>query len=93
MSQNINPSSRYYRIPLAEVQTEDGRNVNALKLRIIPKVTGQRIPLRPLDRLDTISYRVYGISTRYWRIADAHSELDSKRLIKEDTRKLEVPEI
>ena len=92
MSSNFRVSSRYYLQEVVVVPTRNGQSVSAVKLRVLPQLKGAPLLLGNLDRLDIVAQRRYGDPTRFWHIADAHTELDATKLISEDTKILEVPE-
>jgi nucleoid-associated protein YgaU len=73
-------SSRYAKTPQVTLTLEDGTQVTAVKLRSVPATPGDAIAITSNDRLDVMAERNYGDATRYWRIADANSALDSRRL-------------
>jgi hypothetical protein len=73
-------NSRYARMETTKVKTESGSTVVALKLRRLPPVTGDPHTVESGERLDVIADSQYGDATRFWHIADANSELDSRTL-------------
>lgn len=73
-------SSRYAKVKQAQVKTRDGRSVDALTLRRLPATPGDDTLLNGTDRLDTIALRKYLDGTKFWHVADANTELDSRRL-------------
>jgi hypothetical protein len=88
-------NSRYHDQPTVEAEIAPGRPVRAVKLRRIPATPGEPTEVKDHDRLDLLAHRHLGDATRYWRIADASSELDARRLterVDEDqTRVIQVP--
>jgi nucleoid-associated protein YgaU len=70
-------NSRYFGQP---TQTADGRQAEAVTLRILPDVPGDPYTVKEDDRLDLVADRLYRDPTRFWRIADANTELDARRL-------------
>lgn len=85
-------SSRYYRIGTVDAVTKDGRTVEAVKIRRLPKVNGQPAVVKGNDRLDITAQRQYSNPTKFWHIADANSELQANDLVKEAGRVIEIPE-
>jgi hypothetical protein len=73
-------SSRYAKVRQAQVKTRDGRDVTAVTIRRLPATTGDDTLLTGPDRLDTIAFRKYLDGTRFWHVADANTELDSRKL-------------
>ena len=84
--------SRYAAVPTVEAPASGGRTVTAVSLRTLPPTDGDPYIVLENDRLDLIADRSYGEATRFWRIADANSELDARRLI-EPGREIDVPPI
>ena len=83
-------TSRYHDLATVEAPGPGGRTVTALTLRIPEPAAGEPYRVGEDDRLDLIADRSYGDPTRFWRIADANSELDARRLI-EPGREIGVP--
>ena len=83
-------TSRYHDLPTVEAPARGGRMVTALTLRLLPPTPGDRYRVQEDDRLDLIADRTYGDPTRFWRIADANSELEARRLLEPD-REIGVP--
>jgi hypothetical protein len=71
------PTSRYYSVEDASLETKDGNKVAYKKRRFLPdwsKMTViQEIKVNEGDRLDIISARVVGDPEQYWRICDANN--------------------
>ena len=84
-------SSRYYRVRQTQALTRDGREVTVVTLRRLPVVEGEPRIITGADRLDVMAERQYGDATRFWRIADANSELYAPDLAKEAGRAIKVP--
>ena len=95
-------NSRYAKTPVVEVETADGKKVNAVKLRKLPYVDGNQAEVKGTDRLDLTAQRKYRDGTEFWHIADANTELEANNLVKrerpenpradEETRFILVPE-
>lgn len=75
------PISRYARTPQIAVTLNDGTQVSAVELRVIPATPGDITTVTSNDRLDVIAQRMYADATRYWHIADANSALESNHLL------------
>jgi hypothetical protein len=84
------PTSRYYGVPTVEATARDGRTVIAVTLRVLPPTPGEPYRVQEQDRLDLIAERSYDDPTRFWRIADAGTELEARRLL-EPGREIAVP--
>lgn len=74
-------TSRYHGLPTVQATARDGRTVTAVALRVLPAAVGEPHVVREEDRLDLIADRTYDDPTRFWRIADANSELEARRLL------------
>ena len=83
-------TSRYHELPTVEAPARGGRTVTALTLRILPPTPGEAYRVQEDDRLDLIADRTLGDPTGFWRIADANSELEARRLL-EPGREIGVP--
>jgi hypothetical protein len=84
------PSSRYAQLPTVEVRVEDKRTISVVKLRRLPVEDGEPFVCAEHDRLDIIAHEHYAVSTEYWHIADANTELDATRLV-QLSRVIRVP--
>lgn len=85
-------SSRYYKTDTVDVTGNDGETRKAVKLRRLPATTGSPRSVVGNDRLDIIAQQQYAVSTRFWHIADANTELEANDLVKEVGRIIDVPE-
>jgi hypothetical protein len=77
------PSSRYANIPQCQVTLPDGSTATAVKLRLLPEVTGDATAMNDNDRLDIIAGQEYGDGTMFWHIADANTELSAPNLLRQ----------
>jgi hypothetical protein len=77
------PSSRYANLAQCQVTQADGSTVTAVKLRMLPQVTGDPTTMTADDRLDIIAGQEYGDGTMFWHIADANTELSAPNLLKQ----------
>lgn len=84
--------SRYHGLPTDTVPHPDGRTVTVVKLRRLPRVEGTPVALRDGDRLDLIARARLEDGTAYWRIADANTELEARRLEGPAGREIDLPE-
>lgn len=85
-------SSRYSGQKTADVALSGGRRAKVLKLRRLPSAKGTSTVVKGSDRMDIMAMRKYGDPTRFWRIADANTELDASRLTEKAGRTIRVPE-
>lgn len=74
------PNSRYAKLETVTATAADGRAVEAVKLRRLPATSGVPQVVAERDRVDILAYQQLGDNTRFWRIADANSELEAETL-------------
>jgi hypothetical protein len=86
------PNSRYAAVPAVTTTTRDGREVTALKLRVLPATSGGPHEVKDNDQLDMMAQAKYADGTRHWHIADANTELKANDLLKPVGRVISVPE-
>ncbi|OPY51012.1 MAG: hypothetical protein A4E49_02512 [Methanosaeta sp. PtaU1.Bin112] len=84
-------SSRYRDVRKTQAATKDGRVVNVVTLRRLPQAESEPAVVRGGDRLDVMAESLYDDGSRFWRIADANSELQANDLVKVAGRVIEVP--
>lgn len=84
--------SRYYGLPTETVPHPDGRMVTAVKLRRLPPTAGKPLAIKDGDRLDLLAHARLGDAAAFWRIADANTELQARRLEVPAGRVIDVPE-
>ena len=85
-------NSRYYKVATVAAKDPAGREVRAVKTRPLPPTDGVPVAVVTGDRLDLIAHRRYADGTRFWRIADANTELEANALTTETGRVIRVPE-
>lgn len=85
-------NSRYASVATITVHTHEGREVTAVRLRRLPAASGEPYTVTRSDRLDIIARRRYSDATRYWRVADANTELEAAALTARPGRVINVPE-
>ena len=73
-------NSRYAGQPTILAEAADGCQVEALSLRVLPQVDGDPYTLKENERLDLVADQMYRDPTRFWRIADANTELEARAL-------------
>jgi hypothetical protein len=84
--------SRYHGLPTESVALPDGRTVTAVKLRRLPPTPGKPFAVREHDRLDLLARTHLDDGTAFWRIADANTELQARRLEEPPGRVIDLPE-
>lgn len=85
-------TSRYYDIATVAATDAAGREVKAVKFRRLPATAGPDAAVQGTDRVDVMADSRYGDAGRYWRIADANSELEALHLTRPVGRVIRVPE-
>jgi nucleoid-associated protein YgaU len=84
-------NSRYAGLPTIAATDRAGAAVTAIKLRPLPVTPGDQVTVQAHDQLDAMSEQRYGDATRYWRIADANTELEAASLLHPTGRPITVP--
>jgi hypothetical protein len=84
--------SRYHGLPTETVPHPDGREVTVVKLRRLPPTTGKPYGVLEKDRLDLLARTALEDGTAFWRIADANTELQARRLEEPPGRVIDLPE-
>lgn len=84
--------SRYAAVPTTEVTLGDGRTITVVTIRYLPDVRGKAHVVKGNDRLDLMAFRGYGDATKFWHVADANTELDSRVLTAEAGSTIQEPE-
>ncbi|WP_295795282.1 hypothetical protein [Mucilaginibacter sp.] len=78
------PSSRYYPIDAATIETADGRTVNYLRRRFIPPASSfyllQYHTVVKDERLDNITSQYINDPTLFWQLCDANNVMDPDEL-------------
>lgn len=83
--------SRYRNTGSYRVVDANGRQVSALKIRLIPPTpAGFRHTFNASERLDILAYKYYRDPEKSWLIADANTEMDPEDLL-EPGRQLLIP--
>jgi hypothetical protein len=73
--------SRYAKVKTDTVETPEGREVTAIRLRRLPATQGDAVEVSQGDRLDLRTQRHFGDGTKFWHIADANTALEAKTLV------------
>jgi hypothetical protein len=89
----ISATSRYALVGTAQLTT-GGRTVNYLRRRLLPApeslaATGSYL-VRAGDRIDVVSWQVYGDPELFWRLADGNGAMDPAELTATAGRLLRV---
>ena len=84
-------NSRYDGLETVETVDRHGRPVTAIKRRKLPATTGDAYAVQGPDKLDVMAQRNYSDPTRFWRVADANSELEANELTRVAGRVIDVP--
>jgi len=85
-------NSRYYGLDTVTREDCKGRQLQAVKLRSLPRTGGKATVITDGSQLDVMSERRYRDPTRFWHIADANSELEANELIRTTGRVINIPE-
>jgi hypothetical protein len=88
------PTSRYYGVETALMQTPDGRTVIFLKRRLVPAPENfsvlQYHTVGQGERPDTIAAKYCGDPEQFWRLCDANRILMPNELIETDGREVRI---
>ena len=88
------PTSRYYGIETATLETAEGKTVIYLKRRFVPSpdkfVLLQEHVVVQGDRLDNIAARYVGDPEQFWRICDANNAMRPDELTETIGRRLRI---
>jgi hypothetical protein len=87
-------TSRYYNIPVAELETAEGKKVVYLRRRFVPPPERFDLLLEHTvsegDRLDNIAAQYLGDPEQFWRICDANGAVRPEELTEEVGRRLRI---
>jgi hypothetical protein len=91
---NFPPTSRYYGIATATVDTVDGQTVVYLRRRFLPDperfaLLGEHV-VSEGERLDNIAARYMTDPEAFWRIADANVAMRPEALTEKPGRRLRI---
>ena len=86
-------NSRYFGQKKMTVTLPGGRKAAALEPRLLPPTEGEPTPVNGNDRLDIMAQRSYQDSTKFWHIADANTEADSRLLIEPPAANTPTPPV
>ena len=88
------PTSRYYSIETASLETHDRRQIIYLKRRFVPPPERfsllQEHRVVEGDRLDNITARYLGDPEQFWRVCDANRTMRPDELTEEIGRRLRI---
>jgi len=83
--------SRYQKVDTYQATDAQGRTVTVLKSRVIPATPAAfQHTFTAGERLDLLAFRFYGNPEKFWRIADANTEMDPEDLL-DPGRQLLIP--
>ncbi len=84
-------NSRYYGLGTIVGKDRQGRKVKAVKLRRLPETNGTPSVVTDESKLDVTCERQYRDATRFWKIADANSDLEANELVETTGRVINIP--
>lgn len=87
----FNKNSRYFGLDTVIGKDRQGRKVTAIKLRRLPETNGDPSVVTDETQLDVTSERKYRDATRFWKIADANSDLEANELVQTTGRTIKIP--
>jgi hypothetical protein len=90
----FSPTSRYYNIETATLETPDGRTLIYIRRRFVPPPERFSLLQEHLvvqgDRLDNITARYLGDPEQFWRVCDANRAMRPEELTETIGRRLRI---
>jgi hypothetical protein len=90
----FSPTSRYYNIETATLETPDGRTLIYIRRRFVPPPERFSLLQEHLvvqgDRLDNITARYLGDPEQFWRVCDANRAMCPEELTETIGRRLRI---
>lgn len=87
-------TSRYYNIPVAELETADGKKIVYLRRRFVPPPERfdllQEHTVSEGDRLDNLAAQYLGDPEQFWRLCDANGAVRPEELTEKVGRRLRI---
>jgi len=88
------PTSRYYAIPAATIETSDGRTVAYVRRRFAPQPETLSLvnyyTVSEGERLDNIAAVQVGDPELFWRVCDANAAIDPHELTDTPGRRIRI---
>ncbi|MBN1569764.1 MAG: LysM peptidoglycan-binding domain-containing protein [Acidobacteria bacterium] len=88
------PTSRYYGVETANLETSDGKTVAYLRRRFCPPperfTVLQEHTVTEGDRIDNVAAKYLGDPEQAWRICDANRAMSPSELTEQPGRKLNI---
>ncbi|MEP0824672.1 MAG: hypothetical protein HRF40_04235 [Nitrososphaera sp.] len=88
------PTSRYFSVEDASIETKDGGKVTYKKRRFVPDWSEMallhELRVNDGDRLDSIAARVVGDPEQFWRICDANNIMHPLELTNEPGKSIRI---
>jgi hypothetical protein len=90
----FSPTSRYYNIETATLETPDGRTLIYIRRRFVPPPERFSLLQEHLvvqgDRLDNITARYLGDPEQFWRVSDSNRAMRPEELTETIGRRLRI---
>ncbi|MBX3057997.1 MAG: LysM peptidoglycan-binding domain-containing protein [Anaerolineae bacterium] len=91
---SFSPTSRYYYLETAIIETSDGRELRYIRRRFLPPpgrfALLQEHTVTEGERLDNITARYLGDPEQFWRICDANNAMRPEELTETIGRRLRI---
>jgi hypothetical protein len=91
---SFSPTSRYYNIETAKLETTEGRILVYIRRRFVPPPESfsllQEHVVAQGERLDNITARYLGDPEQFWRVCDANAAMRPEELTEEPGRRLRI---
>ena len=90
----FSPSSRYYAIDTAKMETEEGKTIIYLRRRFIPPPERfsllQEHTIVQDDRLDNLANQFYGDPEQFWKICDSNNVMHPHELTETIGKRIKI---
>jgi hypothetical protein len=87
-------TSRYYSVPVAKLETADGRKIVYVRRRFVPPPERFELLLEHLvtqdERLDNITAQYFADPEQFWRLCDANGAIRPDELTETIGRRLRI---
>jgi hypothetical protein len=91
---NFQPTSRYFGVETATIETPDGKTIVYLKRRFVPPPERfsllQEHVVTQGERLDNVTARYLGDPEQFWRVCDANGAMRPDELTETIGRRLRI---
>jgi len=94
MTNNFSPTSRYYGIETAKLETPEGKVIIYLRRRLLPSPERFSLLYEHVvtqgERLDNVTARYLGDPEQFWRVCDGNGAMRPEELTETPGRRLRI---